>query len=257
MSDEREGGRLSAASPGSAPKTHVLIVEDEPQLLMLMQLELDGAGFSTSLAADGNEALEAMRFSVPDLVLLDLMMPFLDGWGVLEEMRGWTSRPSVIVTSAIGLHAQRQRALGMGAAGYLVKPFPIEELLDLIRDVLGLSTSPSELPVLAEPEAWGDAGSGYFVRVADGPQAGVWRVCCRPGQWDFSANRFAAEPRWVVRSPDGAEVEMTGAPQAGVRALEEWLAGVISPAAAGALVAYCAPSQDRLGQIVPRRHLAV
>jgi hypothetical protein len=50
---------------------------------------------------------------------------------------------------------------------------------------------------------------------------------------------------------------MTGVPQAGVRALEEWLAGVISPAAAGALVAYCAPSQDRLGQIVPRRHLAV
>jgi CheY-like chemotaxis protein len=257
MSDEVEIGPPSVASPGSAPKTHVLIVEDEPQLLMLMQLELDGAGFSTSLAADGNEALEAMRLSLPDLVLLDLMMPFLDGWGVLEELRGWSTRPPVIVTSAIGLHAQRQRALGMGAAGYLVKPFPIDELLDMIRDVLGLSTSPEDLPLLAEPEAWGDAGSGYYVRVVDGPRTGVWRVCCETGQWDFEANGFVAEPRWVVRAPDGVEEEMSGVPQEGVRALEEWLGGVISPGAAGALVAYCAPSQDRLGQIVPRRHLAV
>jgi CheY-like chemotaxis protein len=256
MENEVRGASVPAGSPAAAPKTHVLIVEDEPQLLMLMQLELEGAGFSTSLAADGNEAIEAMRSSLPDVVLLDLMMPFLDGWGVLEELRSWSSRPPVVVTSAIGLHSQRQRALGMGAAGYLVKPFPIEQLLDLMREVLGLAATSAQLPPLVGPDVWGDAGSGYYVRV-DGDEADVWHVRWENGAWDFANKQFVTPPRWVVRSPSGEETAMTGVPQAGVRALEDWLSDVMTPQAAAAVVAYCAPSQDRLGQIVPRRHLAV
>jgi hypothetical protein len=103
---------------------------------------------------------------------------------------------------------------------------------------------------------WGDAGSGYYVRV-DGAEPGAWHVRWENGAWDFAAKRFETPPRWVVRSPVGNEIAMSGVPQAGVRALEDWLADVMTPQAAAALVAYCAPSQDRLGQIVPRRHLAV
>lgn len=119
---------------GSSP--HVLVVDDEAQLLRLMQIELGAAGFEISTAADGNEALTSMQARMPDVVLLDLMMPYRDGWSVLEEIRGWPTRPRVIVTSAISLHSQRQRALDMGATGYLVKPFSSEDLLDVMRSAL-------------------------------------------------------------------------------------------------------------------------
>jgi DNA-binding response OmpR family regulator len=131
-----------AASPGNPRQTpgqslHVLVVDDEPQLLRLMEIELGAAGFDVTVAADGNEALASMQARMPDVVLLDLMMPYRDGWSVLEEIRQWRTRPRVIVASAIGLHSQRQRAVDMGAAGYLVKPFSIDKMLDLVRSALG------------------------------------------------------------------------------------------------------------------------
>lgn len=242
-------------SPGE--KTRVLIVEDEPQLLMLMQLELEGAGFATSAAVDGNEALEAMRSDLPDLTLLDLMMPYLDGWAVLEEIRGWERKPPVIVTSAIGLHTERQRAYGMGADGYVVKPFPIEDLLDLIRSVLGLDPPTSELPSVSGPDVWGNATEGYHVQVGQAPEAGVWQVRFEEGSWDLANDRFATSPCWLARSPENEERAMTAVPQEGVRALEAWLAELMNADAAAAVIAYCSPSQDRLGRIVPRRHLVV
>jgi len=133
-----EADRSDAAPRGepdqaSASRLHVLVVDDEPQILRLMEIELGAADFEISVAADGNEALRSMQASMPDVVLLDLMMPYRDGWSVLEEIRQWPDRPPVIVTSAISLHAQRQRALDMGAAAYLVKPFSIGQLLDLIQ----------------------------------------------------------------------------------------------------------------------------
>ena len=257
MANDGSGG---ADSPGrqwpADDKPTVLIVEDEPQLLMLMQLNLEGAGFDTALAADGNQALESMRSSMPDIVLLDLMMPYLDGWAVLEEIRQWEYSPPVVVTSAVSLHAQRQRAFGMGAAGYLVKPFPIEDLLDLMRSLLGMAVPEEELPALEGPDVWGDADGGFHVRVGDGPKAGLWSVIFRSGTYDF-LDGFRVEPCWVVVSPEGDEQTMSAIADQGVRGLEEWLARTLDPQAAAALIAYCVPSQDRLGQVVPRRHLVV
>jgi DNA-binding response OmpR family regulator len=94
---------------------------------------LRSEGYEVRDAADGAGALAQALDAEPDVVLLDLMMPYRDGWSVLEEIRQWPDRPPVIVTSAISLHAQRQRALDMGAAAYLVKPFSIGQLLDLIQ----------------------------------------------------------------------------------------------------------------------------
>jgi CheY-like chemotaxis protein len=73
---------------------HVLLVDDEVQLLRLMEIELGVAGFEISVAADGNEALASIQSRLPDMVLLDLMMPYRDGWSVLEEIRRRTGRPS-------------------------------------------------------------------------------------------------------------------------------------------------------------------
>jgi two-component system, cell cycle response regulator DivK len=257
MANDGSGGADSPGRHGPADdKPTVLIVEDEPQLLMLMQLNLEGAGFDTALAADGNQALEAMRASMPDIVLLDLMMPYLDGWAVMEEIRQWEYAPPVVVTSAVSLHAQRQRAFGMGAAGYLVKPFPIEDLLDLMRSLLGLAIPEEELPSLEGPDVWGDADGGFHVRVGNGPKAGLWNVLFRSGTYDF-ADGFRVEPCWVVISPEGDEQTMSAIADQGVRGLEEWLAEMLDQQAAAALIAYCVPSQDRLGQVVPRRHLVV
>jgi DNA-binding response OmpR family regulator len=129
----------SSATPDEAVeagKTHVLVVEDEPQLQAFMRWQLEDAGFATSGAADGYEALKLIEATKPDLVLLDLMMPYMDGWAVLEELRQWPTMPPVIITSALGLNAQRQRAWGMGASGYLVKPFLVEQLVEEIERIL-------------------------------------------------------------------------------------------------------------------------
>lgn len=126
----------SADAAVDAEKTQVLVVEDEPQLQALMRWQLEAAGFATSPAADGYEALKVIEATKPDLVLLDLMMPYMDGWAVLEELRQWPTMPPVIITSAMGLNAQRQRAWGMGASGYLVKPFLIEQLVEEIHRIL-------------------------------------------------------------------------------------------------------------------------
>src|SRR5215210_1494375 len=87
----------------------ILVVEDDPQLQMLMRWQLESARFESLGAADGYEALRVIEATKPDLVLLDLMMPYMDGWAVLTELRQWPTMPPVIVTSAMGLNAQRQR----------------------------------------------------------------------------------------------------------------------------------------------------
>lgn len=144
-------GHHLPGSPGN-PQTpgqslHVLVVDDEHQLLRLMEIELGAAGFEVTVAADGNQAIASMQARMPDVVLLDLMMPYRDGWSVLEEIGQWPTRPRVIVASAVGLHSQRQRALDMGAAGYLVKPFAIDKLLDLVRSSLGLEPRSGAAPL--------------------------------------------------------------------------------------------------------------
>jgi hypothetical protein len=75
--------------------------------------------------------------------------------------------------------------------------------------------------------------------------------------WDFEGCRFKSPPEWVVRDPDGREVRTTGIPREGVREFEAFLAELITRDAANAIIAFCSPSQDRLGRVVPRRHLAV
>jgi CheY-like chemotaxis protein len=236
-------------------KPHVLIVEDEPQLLVLMQLELERAGFRTSVAGDGDAAVRRMRAEQPDVLLLDLILPVHDGWSVLADLQSWEVGPPVIVTSALGSPQDRQRALAMGAAAYLVKPFEMEGLLDLAHRLL--EAPDARLPLLGMTDVWGDAAHGYFVRVADGPKEGVWQLSMAQGSWNFAEQRFDRPPLWIIRSPGGEQRSMMAAPIGGVRALEEWIAEQIGPEAASEFLAYSAPSQDRLGQIVPRRHLVV
>jgi DNA-binding response OmpR family regulator len=114
----------------------VLIVDDEPDVLLTLRMILEAEGFDPLLAADGETALRRVDEERPDLVVLDIMMPVLDGWFVLAELGGRARRPSVVVCSAKSGDSDRARANELGADEYVTKPFEPDDLVDVIRAVL-------------------------------------------------------------------------------------------------------------------------
>jgi DNA-binding response OmpR family regulator len=117
----------------------ILVVDDEPDILLLHRLNLEGAGHEVLLAADGMKALERIDEDRPDCVVLDVMMPVLDGWGVLEALQSRTMAPPVLVVSAKSAMADVELAMSMGAQGYLAKPFNSQVLLDEVRRLTGVN----------------------------------------------------------------------------------------------------------------------
>jgi two-component system copper resistance phosphate regulon response regulator CusR len=99
----------------------------------MLRVSLEASGFETALAADGDVALQRMSQERFDLVLLDVMMPVLDGWGVLEALQGHEDPPKVIVLSAKSAQRDVDHARDLGAADYLTKPFEIEALIGRIQ----------------------------------------------------------------------------------------------------------------------------
>ena len=121
----------------------VLIVEDEKNIAELLQLYLEKEGFETSVALDGGAGLDAFRREKPDLVLLDVMLPVMDGWAVCRAIRA-TDQTPVIMLTAKGETGDRIAGLEMGADDYIVKPFETKEVLARIRAVLR-RTMPEEM----------------------------------------------------------------------------------------------------------------
>ncbi|MEE3853323.1 response regulator [Gordonia sp. LSe1-13] len=110
----------------------VLVVDDEPQLLRALRINLNARGFAVTTAANGAEALAAAARTNPQVVVLDLGLPDIDGLTVLEGLRGWTNVP-VIVLSARADAADKVAALDAGADDYVTKPFGMEEFLARLR----------------------------------------------------------------------------------------------------------------------------
>lgn len=119
----------------TATATSVLVVDDEPQVVWMLRFSLEADGYRTLEARDGRAALEEIRQHRPDLVLLDVMMPVMDGWSVLEELQAIPEeeRPRVVVVSARASLRDRAKAAELGAAAFVAKPFNVEDLLDLLR----------------------------------------------------------------------------------------------------------------------------
>jgi two-component system KDP operon response regulator KdpE len=115
--------------------TTILIVDDEPRYLRLMEANLITEGFQVIKATNGQEAVDQVVEHHPDLVLLDVMMPILDGFGALERIREFSNVPIIIVT-ARGSENDRVRGLDLGADDYIVKPFSATELLARVRAVM-------------------------------------------------------------------------------------------------------------------------
>ena len=116
-------------------ETHVLIIDDEPAIARALRPALEGHGFAVATAATGAGGLEQLEPFGPDLILLDLGLPDIDGLNLLPELRRRTSAP-VIVLSVRGAERDKIQALDNGAEDYLTKPFGIGELLARIRVVL-------------------------------------------------------------------------------------------------------------------------
>ena len=115
-----------------APK-RILVVDDEQDIQTFVSIILGHTGFHVECAGDGYQALEKIDALRPDLVVLDLMMPGLDGWAVLEELRRRPQRPRVVVLSAC---ADPDRAAREGAVGCLAKPFHPRDLIRVCSEAL-------------------------------------------------------------------------------------------------------------------------
>ena len=117
--------------------TSVLVVDDEPQVVWVLQFSLEAEGYTTFAARDGIQALSAITEHHPKLMLLDIMMPAMDGWSVLEQMMELPreDRPRVIVVSAMANLRDRARAAEMGADAFMPKPFNVDDLLGVLHDL--------------------------------------------------------------------------------------------------------------------------
>jgi two-component system KDP operon response regulator KdpE len=110
----------------------VLVVDDDPQILRALRINLAAHGYDVLLAPDGGAALRAAADGHPDVVVLDLGLPDLDGVEVIEGLRGWTTVPIIVLTARTG-GAETVRALDAGADDYVTKPFGMAELLARLR----------------------------------------------------------------------------------------------------------------------------
>src|SRR5437588_7919833 len=111
-----------------AKKTTILAADDDPQLLRLVTRNLQLEGYDVLAASDGQQALTQIEQEMPDLVLLDVMMPKMDGFTVCHRVREFSTVPIIIVT-ARGQDQDKVRGLDLGADDYLTKPFSVDELL--------------------------------------------------------------------------------------------------------------------------------
>ena len=129
-------------------KPVILVVDDEPQILRVMRASLPIRGYEVITASSGEDALDELSKHVPDLVILDLVMPDTSGLEVCRRVREFSSVP-IIVLSAKGSESDKVTALDLGADDYVTKPFGMDELLARVRAVLRrLSTAESNDRVL-------------------------------------------------------------------------------------------------------------
>lgn len=119
----------------------ILIAEDDADVRRLMALALEGEGHRVATASDGVEALRALAEVVPDLLLLDVMMPNLDGYGVLDHMTssGLKDQVRVMMVTAKGSERDAKRGLERGCDAYMTKPFDVVELLEKVDEMCGMS----------------------------------------------------------------------------------------------------------------------
>ncbi len=175
------------------PSTTVLVVDDEPMVREVVSAYLDREGYVTLEASDGEEALRSVDTHAPDLIVLDVMLPKIDGYTVLAELRKRTDVPVILLT-ARSQEVDRVLGLELGADDYVVKPFSPRELTARVKSVLRRATPRERTPQIYD---FGDL-------VIDGPSREVTLdgvvVDMPPLEFDVLAHLAGAPRRVFTRS---------------------------------------------------------
>jgi DNA-binding response OmpR family regulator len=118
---------------------HILIVDDEPNIVLSLEFLMRKGGYEVTTARDGEEALAAIDQQVPDLVLLDVMMPRKDGYQVCQILREREDLKDlrIVMLTARGRDVEREKGLQLGADDYVTKPFSTQEVVSKVRQLLG------------------------------------------------------------------------------------------------------------------------
>lgn len=116
----------------------ILLVDDEPSILLSLEFLMEQEGYDVQTATDGDEALQAVREKLPDLILLDIMMPKRDGFEVCQIIRAnpeW-KETKIIILTAKGREVDQEKGLALGADDYITKPFATQELVQKVKAAL-------------------------------------------------------------------------------------------------------------------------
>jgi len=127
-------------------KTHILVVDDEPGILRFLRVNFESKGYQVTTAVNGLEALQKAELEPPDLVILDITMPQMDGFETCNRLREWLQVP-IIMLSARGDETDKVKCLDLGADDYMTKPFGVSELLARVRAVLRRAKTSNVVPV--------------------------------------------------------------------------------------------------------------
>jgi two-component system KDP operon response regulator KdpE len=162
--------------------TRVLVVDDEPSILRALRINLSAREYDVSTAVDGTSGLAAVARDRPDVIILDLGLPDMDGTEVIHGVRGWTSIP-IIVLSAWGQESQKVAALDAGADDYVTKPFGMDELLARLRAAVRRAAPAPDEPVVVTADFTVDLAAKQVVRSGGSPAGAPVRLT--PTEWQL------------------------------------------------------------------------
>jgi two-component system KDP operon response regulator KdpE len=174
----------------------ILIADDDPQILRALRILLTARGYEVLTARTGAEALSVAVDHHPDLVMLDLGMPELDGIEVIEGLRGWTAVPILVVSGRTG-SADKVDALDAGADDYVTKPFAADELLARIRALTRRQTTAADEPVVAFGGVTVDLAARHVTRRDDDGTSRTVRLT--PTEWQILELLLRNPRRLVTR----------------------------------------------------------
>jgi two-component system KDP operon response regulator KdpE len=158
--------------------TRVLVIDDEPSILRALRINLTARNYEVSTASDGASGLAAVSRQRPDVLILDLGLPDMDGTEVILGVRGWTSTP-IIVLSVWGQEHQKVAALDAGADDYVTKPFGMDELLARLRAAVRRAAPAPDEPVVTTPDFTVDLAAKRVTRDGSGD------VRLTPTEWQL------------------------------------------------------------------------
>jgi len=178
--------------------TRVLVIDDEPSILRALRINLTARNYEVTTASDGASGLAAVARDRPDVLILDMGLPDMDGTDVIHGVRGWSSTP-IIVLSVWGAESQKVAALDAGADDYVTKPFGMDELLARLRAAVRRASPAPDEPVVTTPDFTVDLAAKRVTRGgAVGAVSGV-------GAEDGAEDRAEGEPDGCA----GADIRLT------------------------------------------------